>query len=291
MDEGMKVFVNEEFHNANEAKISVFDRSFLYGDGVFEGIRVYDDRVFKLDDHLNRLLKSAKSIKINMNYSIDDLKGFIVETLRQNPSTVTYLRPIITRGHGPLGIENTGDVEGPSIIIIPQERPPKQSKDGRGLKIETISRRQIPFEYIDSRVKLNHYINNILGKLELSDGVDDGLMLSKDGYVTELTARNIFIVKEGKVYTPKPHNILNGITRQTVIEILNSNDIPICEDNITPYDLYNSDEIFVTSTMTEIAWVQYFNGEKISSDLGPITNKVIEEYNELVRSTGHVWVD
>lgn len=291
MDPELNVYLDGEVVPASEATVSVFDHSFLYGDGVFEGIRVYGDRVFKLDDHLDRLYDSAAALEIDVGMTKGAFREAIVETLRGNPDGVTYLRPIVSRGSGPLGIENTKVIDDPTVVIIPQRRSPKFTEGDDGLELTVVSTRRTPFEHLESRIKSNNYLNNILGKLEVFETeADDGVMLDRDGYVAELCARNLFCVSDEAVRTPPVHNVLNGITRQTVLELAAELGYETREERLTPHDFYTADEAFVTSTMSEVAWIKSFAGREVGDgEMGPVTRDLFREYRELTETEGYEW--
>ena len=292
MTDELTVYLDGELVPASEAKVSVYDHSFLYGDGAFEGIRVYDDMVFKLDQHLERLLRSLMILKIDVEMTKSDFRNAIVEVLEANPDSVTYLRPLVSRGPGPLGISNTDKTE-PTVVIIPVVRTPKYEDDqySEGLELKTLPIRRTPFEYVDSRIKSNNYLNNILGKLEVYEsGVDGGIMLDKDGYVAELCAGNIFAVRGEAVLTPPPANVLNGITRQTVLDLADDAGYETGERPLTLYDFVTADEAFVTGTMTEIAWIESIDSRPIGDgERGTVTADLHERFGEITDTEGFRW--
>jgi branched-chain amino acid aminotransferase len=294
MDAELNVYIDGDLKPASEATIPVFDHSFLYGDGVFEGIRVYDDLIFKLEEHLDRLYASAKVLDLDIGLSKSELTDAIQQTLRGNPETVTYIRPLVSRGSGPLGIDHTRDIDDSTIVIIPQKRAPKFTMGDDGLNAKVLRTRRTPFEFLESRIKANNYLNNILGKLEVMDTpkVDVGIMLDKDGYVTEACARNVFAVRDEVVQTPQRQNVLNGITRQTVLELADQIGYEIDETRLTPYDFITADEVSLTSTMSEIAWIKRFNDRTIGDGtMGPVTKELLLAYRDLTddEQQGYVW--
>lgn len=292
MDDDLRVYLNGEIVPAAEATVPVFDHSFLYGDGVFEGIRVYDDRVFKLDEHLDRLYDSAKMLKLDVGLDREEMKEAVADTLRANPETVTYLRPVVSRGTGPVGIAYTDEITEPTVAIIPQIREAKYTgRRGQGLDLITLSTRRTAFEHLESRIKSNNYINNVLGKLEVFDAdADDGLMLDRDGYVAEACAGNPFCVHGDAVLTPPRANVLDGITRRTVLGLAADAGYETREEPLTPYDFVTADEAFITSTMTEIEHIASLDGRQVGDgELGPVTGELIDAYRELTRTEGFRW--
>lgn len=289
----LSIYVDGEIVPEDEATVSVFDHSFLYGDGVFEGIRVYGDRIFALDAHLNRLENSARMADIDLPLTRDEFKEAHADVLRANPDGVTYLRPVVSRGEGPVGISYSRELEGPTVVIIPQIRDPKYRDEQyeRGLSLETVSIRRTPFEHLESRIKSNNYLNNILAKLEVFESdADDGILLDEHGNVAEACAGNLFCVQDGVLLTPTRQNVLNGITRQTVLELADGEGIETREERLTPYDFITADEAFLTSTMSEIAPVTSINGRTVADGSpGPITREVTEVYRDYASSRGHEW--
>jgi len=284
------IYINGEFYPESEAKISVFDHGLLYGDGVFEGIRAYDGRIFKLDEHINRLYESAKTVGIEIPLSKEEFKKAIIEVLRRNNLRNAYIRPIVTRGVGRLGLDPR-HCQKPTIIIIPQklEEYPLTKATGKTIRAIVSSIRRTPPFCLPPMVKSLNYQNNILAKLEaINAGVDEAIMLDWMGYVCEGTGDNVFIVKNGVLITPPIYaSILPGITRQTVIEIAKRLKIEVVERNITIHELYNADEVFLTATGIEIVPVIEIDGRKIGKgEPGPIFMKIKEEFDKEVRSTG-----
>ncbi len=289
----LQIYVDGDVVPADEATVSVFDHSFLYGDGCFEGIRVYDDRIFALDEHLDRLYDSARMLDIDIPLTKPEFAEAHAEVLRANPDDVTYLRPVVSRGEGPVGIGYSRDLDGPTIVIIPQIREPKYRDEQyeAGLSLETLSIRRTPFEHLESRIKSNNYLNNILAKLEVFDGdADDGVLLDADGYVAEACAGNLFCVDDGVLQTPTRQNVLNGITRQTVLGLADDAGIETSEERLTPYDFVTADEAFLTSTMSEIAPVTSVDGRTVADGSpGPITRELTSLYRDYASSHGHQW--
>ena len=275
------VYINGEFVPESEAKISVFDHGFLYGDGVFEGIRAYKGVVFKLREHLERLYDSAKFLRIEIPMSKEDLMEVILETVRRNGLSDCYIRVVITRGVGDLGLDPR-KCEKPSIIIIARPMAPLLGKRSVSLIISSVRRDGV--DATNHQAKSLNYLNNILAKLEaINAGADDAVMLDSRGFVSEATGENIFIVKDERIMTPPPTSgILSGITRDCVIELARRLGYEVVERELTPFELLTADEVFLTGTAAEIVPVESVNGRKIGERVpGPITERLIREFEKL----------
>jgi len=284
------IYIDGEFYPENEAKISVFDHGLLYGDGVFEGIRVYNGRIFKLGEHIERLYESAKTVGIEVPLSKEEFKKAIIEVVRRNNLRDAYIRPIVTRGRGRLGLDPR-HCQKPTVIIIPQrlEEYPLTVAAKKAVRAIVSSIRRTPPFCLPPMVKSLNYQNNILAKLEaIRAGVDEAIMLDWMGYVCEGTGDNIFIVKNGVLITPPIYaSILLGITRQTIIDIAKRLKMEVLERNITIHDLYNADEVFLTATGIEIVPVIEIDGRKIGSgEPGPVFIRIKEEFENLTQKTG-----
>ena len=285
----MVVYLNGEFVPKEEAKISVFDHGLLYGDGVFEGIRSYNGRVFKLDEHLKRLYNSAKAIRLKIPLDIKEMEAALLETLRRNNLHDAYIRLVVTRGEGDLGLD-PDKCPKPTVFIITDKIVlyPQKFYD-EGLEIVTAAtRRNLP-EAINPRIKSLNYLNNILAKLEGKlANAPESLMLNTEGYVVECTGDNIFIVKDNVLITPPIHvGILEGVTRDVVIEIANEIGIQGEEKPFTRYELYIADECFLTGTAAEIIPVVKIDGRTIGNGLpGTMTKKLAAEFKKLTETTG-----
>ncbi|MDK2796353.1 MAG: branched-chain amino acid aminotransferase [Archaeoglobaceae archaeon] len=282
------VYIDGKFVPESEAKISVFDHGFLYGDGVFEGIRAYDGRVFRLREHMERLYDSAKAINLEIPLTIEEFEKIILETLRRNKLRDAYIRPIVSRGVGDLGLDPR-KCKKPTVIVITKPWG-KLYGDlySKGLKAVTVSVRRNSFDALPPNIKSLNYLNNILAKIEANvKGGDEAIFLDRNGYVSEGSGDNIFIVKKGKVMTPPTINNLRGITRDAVIEIINRLGIPFCEANLGLYDLYTADEVFVTGTAAEVAPIVEIDGRVIGDGKpGKITKRIMEEFEKLTRIEG-----
>jgi branched-chain amino acid aminotransferase len=285
----LKIYIDGNFHDQTEAKISVFDHGLLYGDGVFEGIRFYNDRVFRLEEHIDRLWDSARSIALELPMSKSELIAATLETIRQNDLHDGYIRLIVTRGVGSLGL-SPESCRRPSIIIIaatialyPEDLYQK------GLTMVTCSTRRTPPAALSPRVKSLNYLSNILGKLEAQNaGAAEGLMLNEQGYVTECTGDNIFIVKKGEISTPDLNSgILAGVTRGVVFELAEELGIRTVERELIRHDIYTADECFLTGTAAEVIPAVQLDRRLVGNGQpGPITLRLIERFRELTRATG-----
>ncbi len=286
----MKVYINGKFYEKSEAKISVFDHGLLYGDGVFEGIRVYNRLVFKLKEHIERLFESAKSIMLKISLTKEQLLEVVIQTLKENKLDDAYIRLIVTRGEGDLGLDPRKCFGRSSIIIIADKialYPKELYKEG--LKIITVPTvRNVP-EALNPQIKSLNYLNNILAKIEaLNAGFDEAIMLDHLGYVAECTGDNIFIVKKNHLYTPPQcMGTLRGITRDAVLEISRKNKIFAHEHVLTRHEVYISDECFLTGTAAEIIPVVCVDGRVIGAGKpGKMTLSIMKKFKELTRREG-----
>lgn len=283
------VYVSGEYVLKDKAKISVFDHGFLYGDGVFEGIRVYGGRVFRLEEHLQRLWESARAISLEVPLSRVKLKEKVLETLRRNELRDAYIRLIVSRGKGDLGLDPGKCSQAEVIIITDKISIYAEELYEKGLEVIIAStRRNIP-SALNCRIKSLNYLNNILAKIEATrEEMPEAVMLNKDGYVAECTGDNIFIVKEKKLVTPPIWmGILKGITRDVVIELAQKEGIAVEENIFTPFALYNSDECFLTGTAAEVIPVTRVDGRTIGEGVaGPVTKKLMEKFRQLTKIEG-----
>ena len=285
----MLIYIDGEFLPKAEAKVSVFDHGLLYGDGVFEGIRSYNGRVFKLDEHLERLYDSAKSIMLEIPISIETMEETVLETLRRNHLREAYIRLIVTRGVGDLGLD-PDKCPKPSIIIIADKialYPQKYYEEG--LEIVTVSVRRNYAEAVNPRIKSLNYLNNILAKIEGKQaGAEEVLMLNPEGYVVECSGDNIFWIKNGTLVTPPVHmGILEGVTRNSVIDLAREAGIRVEERVFTRHDLYIADECFLTGTAAEVIPVVKIDRRAIGDGQpGKITQRLIAAFRQLANSTG-----
>jgi branched-chain amino acid aminotransferase len=285
----MKIYIDGSYFAENEAKISVFDHGLLYGDGIFEGIRAYNGRVFKLKEHIDRLFYSAKALLLTIPISHADIMQAVVETCRQNQIKNGYIRLLVTRGVGTLGL-NPNTCKRPSVIIIAatiQLYPPEYYD--RGLEIITVPTVRNLHSALNPAVKSLNYLNNILAKIEANNGgCEEAIMLNAEGFVAECTGDNIFIIKGSQLLTPPlSAGALYGITRGVVLELAREAGIQASEPNLTRYDIFNADECFLTGTGAEIVPVVKVDGRIIGNGKpGPNTLELIRAYKALVNSTG-----
>ena len=285
----MKIYVDGKFCSERDAKVSVFDHGLLYGDGVFEGIRAYNGRVFKLKEHIDRLFYSAKAILLEIPLTHAELMKATVETIRANKLRDCYVRLVVTRGIGTLGL-NPRSCKKPSVIIIAgkiQVYPAELY--ARGMDIVTVPTVRNLHSAVNPAIKSLNYLNNILAKIEANNaGVEEAVMLNAEGFVSECTADNLFIIKNGALFTPpNSAGALYGITRGTVLELAEQLGVKISEPNLTRYDLFNADECFLTGTGAEIMPVIKIDGRVIGSGKpGVLTRKLVEDYHALTKSSG-----
>ncbi len=279
------IYIDGEFLPKSQAKISVFDHGFLYGDGVFEGIRSYDGRVFKLDEHIKRLHESAKSIGLDIPMSQAELKKTILDAMRTNDLRKdAYIRVVVTRGIGDLGLDPLKCLKS-SIIVIADQISIYQAES---LKAITASTRRNSVTALNPMIKSLNYLNNILAKMEANRAnVEEAIMLNQQGLVCEGSSDNLFIIKDRVILTPPPTaDILVGITRNTVIELAIEDGIKLKEEDITIHELYNADEAFFTGTAAEVMPLVEVDGRKIGNGKpGPITMRLIENFKK-TRKTG-----
>jgi branched-chain amino acid aminotransferase len=285
-----KIYLNGRFVDRDDARISVFDHGFLYGDGVFEGIRAYSGRVFRLREHVERLYRSARCIMLPIPLTQEELGEVILETCRQNQIASGYLRVVVSRGPGDLGIDPQNCRDGATVLVIADKLTmyPQRMYDEGMAVITTSTRRNSPAA-LDPNIKSLNYLNNILAKIEVNRaGVGEGIMLNGDGYVAEATGDNIFIVERGALITPPTYvGILEGITRSAVIGLAQQLQIPFAERVFTLTTLYNCDECFLTGTGAEVIPVIRAD-ERVIGDgrPGPVTQSLIQAFHALVAAEG-----
>jgi len=285
----VKIYLDGKCVPAEEAKISVFDHGLLYGDGVFEGIRLYNGRIFRLEQHLERLFASAKAIMLQIPLTKEQLTEACCETCRQNRLKDGYIRLVVTRGVGYLGL-NPFRCKNPTVFIIADtiELYPEEVYR-KGLKLITASTQRNNSAAVSPSIKSLNYLNNILAKIEaVNAGAVEAIMLNSEGHVAECTADNVFIIRRGKLETPPVSDgALYGITRQVVFELAAKRKIEVSEPNLTRYDLTTADEVFITGTAAEIVPVVSIDGRTIGSGKpGPLTLKLTEDFRKLTRAEG-----
>ncbi|MBD5779260.1 branched-chain-amino-acid transaminase [Pelagicoccus sp. NFK12] len=285
----MKIYLDGAFVEKEDAKISVFDHGLLYGDGIFEGIRIYKNCVYRLDEHLERLEYSAKAILLNMPWSRQELSDLVCESCRVNGLSDGYIRLIVTRGPGSLGL-SPNSCPKPSLIIIADKIAlyPEECYT-EGLKIVTVPTRRTNAAALNPGVKSLNYLNNIMAKVEAAQaGALEGILLNDQGNVAECTGDNIFIVHKGVIFTPHASNgALRGITRQAVIDLANAEGIEVKEVNLTRYEIWNADECFLTGTAAELIPVVGLDSRAIGDGKpGPITQKLHAAFHQEVSTHG-----
>jgi branched-chain amino acid aminotransferase len=287
----MKVYIDGEFHEKEHAKISVFDHGLLYGDGVFEGIRFYNGRVFRLEEHIDRLFDSARAICLNIPLDKAAVTAATIETIKRNELTDGYVRLVVTRGDGDLGLNPALCPKATIIIIAAKITLYPAEKYENGLMVVTCATRRIAHGALSPMVKSLNYLNNVLAKIEAQNaGAGEGLMLNEQGLVAECTGDNIFIVKRGRIYTPPiASGALAGVTRAVVFEMAAEAGIEISEPDMTRYDLFTADECFLTGTAAELIPVVTLDRRDIGDGRpGPITKLLMTRFHELTQSSGTV---
>ncbi len=286
---GLIIYVNGEFVPEERAMISVFDHGLLYGDGIFEGIRAYYNRVFKLKDHIDRLYDSARAILLDIPLTKEEMAEVVLETMRRNGLREGYIRLVVTRGVGDLGLDPKKCKRAGVICIAASIQLYPEEFYKKGLEIVTVPTRRNLAEAVNPRIKSLNYLNNILAKIEASlSGAIEAVMLNAEGYVAEATGDNIFLVKNGVLLTPPSHvGILEGITRNTVMDLARARGIPVEEKLFTRYDLYTADECFLTGTAAEVIPVVKVDARVIGDGTpGSITRTLIQDFRELTKTDG-----
>ncbi|MBI1177428.1 branched-chain-amino-acid transaminase [bacterium] len=285
----MKIFINGKYFNEKTATVSVFDHGLLYGDGIFEGIRAYNGRVFKLKEHIDRLYNSAKALLLTIPMTPVEMTRAVVETCRRNKLRDCYIRLIVTRGPGSLGL-NPNRCKNPQVIIIAdkiQLYPPSMYQ--KGLDIVTVPTTRNLINAVNPAIKSLNYLNNILAKIEANiAGVEEAIMLNAQGFVAECTGDNVFIVKGDELLTPPlTAGALYGITRGTVMQIGEQVGLRVRETDLTRYDLFVADECFLTGTGAELIPVVKIDGRVIGNGKpGKLTKELVRRYHDLTQSTG-----
>jgi len=284
-----QIYLDGEFLDQSEAKVSVFDHGLLYGDGVFEGIRFYNGRVFRMEAHMDRLWESARSICLEIPISRQEMDEALLETIRRNELRDGYIRLVVTRGVGNLGL-NPVQCKRPSIIIIVSSIALYPEEVYRnGLTVVTVPTRRVGPAALNPAIKSLNYLNNVLARIEANlANADEALMLNDAGYIAECTADNVFIVKRGEIMTPPiTAGALRGITRSVVFDIAAEVGIKISEPNLTRHDLYIADEAFLTGTAAEVIPMVRVDGRLIGEGKpGPVTKRTIERFRQLTRESG-----
>lgn len=283
------VYIDGRFYGKDEARVSVFDHGFLYGDGVFEGIRAYGGRVWKLDEHLLRLYESAKTLMLGIPLSLDGMREAVLETLRRNNLRDAYIRLVVSRGAGDLGLDPRRCPK-PSVIIIADTISLfPEALYREGMKVVTVATRRNQNEALSPRIKSLNYLNSILAKLEANHlGYSEVLLMNSEGFITEGTGDNIFIVRKGLLLTPpNTSGILEGITRGVMLDIAREMGLPAYETNFTRHDLYTAEECFLTGTAAEAIPVVEVDGRTIGTGRpGSVTSALIAAFRAKAMSEG-----
>jgi branched-chain amino acid aminotransferase len=285
----MKIYIDGKYYSERDAKISVFDHGLLYGDGIFEGIRAYNGRVFRLKEHIDRLFHSAKSLLLEIPIPHAKMMAAVVESCRRNNLRDGYIRLVVTRGVGTLGL-NPNRCKNPSVIIIAdkiQLYPPSYYQ--RGMQIITVPTVRNLHSALNPAIKSLNYLNNILAKIEANNaGCEEAIMLNAQGFVAECTGDNLFIVCNKKVITPPlSAGALYGITRGVVMEVAREAGLEVAEANLTRHELFNADECFLTGTGAELVPVVKIDGRVIGAGKpGPITRQLVTQYHALTKVSG-----
>ena len=281
------VYIDGEYYPKSEAKVSVYDHGFLYGDGVFEGIRSYNGVVFKLKEHIDRLYNSAKAIMLDIPMTKDEMIEAVLETLRKNGLKDAYIRLVVTRGKGDLGLDPRKCPK-PSVIIIAvpllQLYDEKVRERGMSMIVSWVRRDSV--DATTHEIKSLNYLNSILAKIEANNaGADEAIILDPNGFICEATGENIFIVKDGKLFTPpSTSGALPGITASVIKEIAQKLGYQVIEKGITVAELYNADEAFLTGTAAEVMPIREVNKRQIGEGkMGPVTRQILEKFMEYTR--------
>lgn len=281
------IYVSGRFRGDEEATVNVLDHGLLYGDGVFEGIRAYNGRVFKLDRHIERLFDSAKALRLDIPLSRDEIIEVVLDTCRRNDITDGYIRLVVTRGIGSLGIDPS-TCRRPEVIVIARPILSFYREPSQGIRLVTSSLRRPAPDTLSPSIKSLNYVNNVLARMEANDhGADEALLLDVNGYVAEATADNIFLVTRQGLATPRTATNLDGITRETVLEIASDLGLPYEERPFSLFEVWTAREIFVCGTGAEVVPVVSVDGRCIGSgEIGPTTRTIMDAYARVVRSTG-----
>jgi branched-chain amino acid aminotransferase len=285
----MKIYIDGKYYDEKDAAISVFDHGFLYGDGIFEGIRIYNGKIFRLPEHVRRLYDSAKGIYLDIGMSTEAMEKLVLDAVGHNQKKDGYIRLIVTRGDGPLGIDPFKCPKSKIIIIVGDIQIYPNEYYSKGIAAITSSYRRIPRDCFDVRIKSLNYLNNVLAKMEAHRaGCLESILLDQSGRVAECTGDNLFIVKQGKLATPQAYEgALTGITRAEVFKMASQMGISAGEQTLTRFDLYTADECFLTGTAAEIMPVVTIDGNPIGdSKPGKITVKLMQAFAELIKCGG-----
>ncbi len=283
----MEIYIDGQWYEKDEAKVSVYDHGLLYGDGLFEGIRIYNGKIFKLKEHVERLFDGAGVIRLDLQKSPDEMEALLQEALKRSGRQEGYIRLLATRGKGSLGLSPDSCPKSTLVIITEDIQLYPQELYESGIPVVTAATRRLSARVFDPRIKSLNYLNNIMAKMEARDaGCLEAVMLNEEGYVCECTADNIFIVKKGELLTPAPWlGMLEGITRNSIIDLAGDAGIPCRETTLTRFDLYTADEFFITGSGAELMPITKMDGRVIGNGKpGPLTKKLTRAFRSLVNS-------
>lgn len=284
-------YVNGEYVAAEEARVSAFDHGFLYGDGLFESMTVTNRRIFKFSEHLDRMERSARALKLTLPETRERIAGIVKECVRKSNVDNVYLRVVVSRGAGYPLLDPRVTDKATLAVLLHDPAPPAETGSsyrakGAGLRLKTAGVRKVPSESFEARVKSLNYLNNVMARIEaVESGFDEAVLLDVRGFVAEAPGENIFVVKGGVLKTPKAHNVLDGITRKVVLEIAEQEGIPAEEADLTLYDLYTADECFLTSSFSRVHAVAEVDGRPIPAP-GSITTRLRADILEMERTQG-----
>ena len=285
----MAIWMDGRLVPREEATVSVFDHGLLYGDGIFEGIRVYNRRIFRLEQHLDRLWDSAKAIALEIPMDRAAMVEALRTTINANEKADGYIRLVVTRGAGDLGLDPTKCPKPTVFIIVTDIQVYPAELYARGIKVITSATRQISHDAFDPRVKSLNYLKNVLAKIDATRaGAQEAILMNAEGFVGECTADNLFVVKHGALLTPSPQDgALEGITRGALLELAGEARIPAKEQRLTRYDVYTADECFLSGTGAEVMPIAEVDGRKIGTVTpGPVTKRLSDAFHALVRKEG-----
>jgi branched-chain amino acid aminotransferase len=284
-------YVNGEFVPAEQAKVSAFDHGFLYGDGIFESLTARNGRLFKFREHLDRLERSARALRLDLPETKERVAEIVKECVRRSKEENVYIRIIVSRGEG-YPVLDPRVVKRPTLVVLlhdptpPVETGSSYNVHGSGLRLKTAGVRKVPPESFEPRVKNLNYLNNVMARIEaIESGHDEAILLDLRGFVAEAPGENVFIVSSGVLKTPKATNVLDGITRRTVLELATRESMLTEETDLTLYDLYTADEVFLTSSFSRVHGVAEVDGRKISCP-GPVTLQLQKQIAELEHTEG-----
>ena len=286
MEKELLIYVDGEYYPKSQAKVSVYDHGLLYGDGVFEGIRAYVGRVFRLEDHIDRLYRSAHTIMLEIPVPKEEMTEIVLETLRKNNLKDAYIRLVVTRGSGDLGLDPRKCPKATIIVITDTIRLHKGDPKENGITAILSWVKRDPVDATTHEIKSLNYLNSVMAKIEANmSGVDEAICLDKNGFVCEGVAENVFIVRDGEILTPPScTGALPGITAASVAELARKLGYTVLEKNITPYELFNADEVFFTGTAAEIIPVREINKRVIGSGKpGAVTRKLMDGFSKMVQ--------